>query len=308
LDNIPDKLTTLVDISYCYFIYGETQSDIARRLGVSRAKICKIIAEAKKQGIVKIEIEDPLKIVKKLEEEIRKRFNLRKTIVIPFPYFGVSEINTKIGKAASKLIRKYLRNNDIIGISGGETLYEMVKNFDPLFLEDTTVFPLMGMASEIEESTHAAEIARVLAKKINGKLVNFAAPFLIEDAKARKLFTSNISVQNCTIAIVGIGSVSSNATFFKNGYLSPKDLEFLRSENDVGCICLQFFDINGVGNKEFNSKVIGATLNDIKKIPLVIGVAGGEERKANAIKGALAGNYIQVLITDQNTAIQLLKD
>ena len=52
--------------------------------------------------------------------------------------------------------------------------------------------------------------------------------------------------------------------------------------------------------------IIAITMEDYKKIPVRIGVAGGEE-KAEAIRAAVKGNYINVLVTDLLTA-KLLKE
>ena len=51
----------------------------------------------------------------------------------------------------------------------------------------------------------------------------------------------------------------------------------------------------------------GCTLAELKALPRVAAIAGGG-RKVAAIKGALSGGYIDVLITDQFTAEKLLED
>jgi DNA-binding transcriptional regulator LsrR (DeoR family) len=48
------------------------------------------------------------------------------------------------------------------------------------------------------------------------------------------------------------------------------------------------------------------TLEELRKIPLRIGVTSGKE-KAMPILGAINGKYINSLITDEETANELLK-
>jgi DNA-binding transcriptional regulator LsrR (DeoR family) len=54
-----------------------------------------------------------------------------------------------------------------------------------------------------------------------------------------------------------------------------------------------------------NDRVIGMDLDQLRAVRRVVGVAGGR-RKTNAIRGALAGKLINVLITDLATAESLL--
>lgn len=71
---------------------------------------------------------------------------------------------------------------------------------------------------------------------------------------------------------------------------------------------MQFYDIEGktAPYKAYNN-VVGVNIQKLRKVPLSIGIGGGT-KKANAIKGAIAGKYINVLITDVSCAQELLKD
>lgn len=309
-----DDLSLLVDVCYSYYQHDETQSAIASRLGVSRATVCNLLAEARRRGIVSIEIHDPLKKKETIERELCKAYGLRDAKVVPVPPYGVANLKRAIGKAAADVVRLLIRSDDTIGISGGSTVLETVMNMEPLDLSGVTVVPLMGGLSAIEESTHGTEIARCLAEKVNGTVIVLSAPGMVEDAETRKIFVSNAVVRKwlefgrkCSVAIVGIGTVKPDATIFRRGYLSESDLCELRGLGAVGDICLQFFDKDGVGCAQFNSRTVGVTLDDIKQIPLVIGVAGGGEGKAEGIRGALRGGYLDILVTDQRTAEEILQ-
>jgi len=55
-----------------------------------------------------------------------------------------------------------------------------------------------------------------------------------------------------------------------------------------------------------NKRIIGISELEIRKIPRVIAIAGGLE-KYEAIKGALNSELIDVLITDYDTGMRLIK-
>lgn len=55
----------------------------------------------------------------------------------------------------------------------------------------------------------------------------------------------------------------------------------------------------------FNERIAGMPAEQIKKIRNRIGIAGGVER-VKAVKGAIAGGYINILITNNECAEKLL--
>ena len=107
-------------------------------------------------------------------------------------------------------------------------------------------------------------------------------------------------------AIVGIGTPAPDATIVRLGYLSAAEVRALREHGVVGDILGQFFDADGqVADLPIHDRRIGLELSDLKCIPKVIGVAGGLH-KVQAIRGALHGGFLDVLVTNELVAIKLL--
>jgi hypothetical protein len=109
------------------------------------------------------------------------------------------------------------------------------------------------------------------------------------------------------VALVGLGTCAAGSTLLADGdTLTAAEVEELRALGVVGDIALQFFD--GAGHKvahPIHERIVGTDLETIKSIPRVIGVAGGKE-KVPVIRAALHGGLINVLVTDDQTASQLL--
>ena len=90
-------------------------------------------------------------------------------------------------------------------------------------------------------------------------------------------------------------------------YVQPPVLDRLEAAGAVGDILLRFFDAAGRPVRtEFDDQVIGLTLEQVRQVPLVIGVAGGLD-KTPAITGALCGGLVDVIICDQPTAVAVLE-
>jgi len=115
------------------------------------------------------------------------------------------------------------------------------------------------------------------------------------------------AMKSCTISIVGIGDMSSKSAFVQEKYISKAEHNILQKKNAVGEICTHYFDVYGNPIESgLNDRVLAIDLKSFKNIPLRIGVACGAE-KLSSIIGAARGNFINVLITDLETANALCK-
>jgi DNA-binding transcriptional regulator LsrR (DeoR family) len=126
---------------------------------------------------------------------------------------------------------------------------------------------------------------------------------LLEDSETRAALER---AARCDIAVVGVGQLYSPIRASME-YVPPPVLDRLAAAGAVGDILLRFFDAGGrpVGT-EFDDQVIGLTLEQVRQVPLVIGVAGGLD-KTQAIAGALRGGLVDVIICDQPTAVAVLE-
>ena len=114
--------------------------------------------------------------------------------------------------------------------------------------------------------------------------------------------------KSVTLALVGIGAVEPSKLLAASGNVfSPHELKSLSARGAVGDICLRFFDAAGVPvQTPLNDRVISMELSQLKQVRRVVGIAGGK-RKTAAIRGALAGGWINTLITDRSTAERLIR-
>ena len=110
------------------------------------------------------------------------------------------------------------------------------------------------------------------------------------------------------VASVGIGELEPSQLLKNSGnYYNETMLQLLAARGAVGDICLHYYDAAGKPVlSQDEDPVIGMELEQIRRCPQVIALAGGVD-KENAIRGALQGDYIDVLITDFPTARALIK-
>jgi DNA-binding transcriptional regulator LsrR (DeoR family) len=110
------------------------------------------------------------------------------------------------------------------------------------------------------------------------------------------------------IAFVGIGAPRQDSILVQEGSIVTwNELEELKGRGAVGDINLRYFDRGGKAiASDLDDRVLGLALEDFRTIPHVVGIAGGAA-KLDAIRGALEGKLVDVLVTDHVTAQRLLE-
>ncbi|MFE4708870.1 sugar-binding transcriptional regulator [Peribacillus simplex] len=310
--NFPEDTRLLVKVAHMYYEEGATQSQIADEVGVSRSLISKYLSKARDLGIVEIIIhDDKIHPYRQLEGKIERLYSLREVVCIP--NLGGDSSKSRLGAAASKYLLRVLKDGQTVGVSAGTTMHEVAKSLtSPQSYPSVTFVPLVGGMGNERMDIHANHIVAQLAESIQAQYKLLHAPVMVDSKEAKEIFMRQNSILNVfelatrsDIAIVGIGGTPEHSTMV-NSYLGQDHNGYFDQGDVVGDICYNFINKNGqAANSSWNEKIITLDLERLKEIPLVVGVACGIE-KVKAIKAALEGRLIQVLITDEETAKALL--
>ncbi len=312
--SIYDNETTLIaKIAWLYYVQGLTQDNIASKLGCSRPTITRHLAKAKELGIVEIKIADHFRTCFDTEYALKARFGLEEVIVIPSGN-TLSENLKGIGKACADYLQRTLQDQDILGIAWGSSIYEVGKALQLKKDLDLTVIQLMGGLNS-SEKINPEEIVKLIATQLRASGIWLNTPAIVSSAKIKKALLSDPGVssvlekaQSCTKSLFGLGEVSLDSSLIVSNGITTAEMEQLHKLGAVGNILGQFFDINGKLIHSFlDDRLIAAPLNTLQSIPIRIGVGSGGQYKVKAILGALHGGFINVLITDEETAQEILK-
>lgn len=313
----PIDYRLLLKVSKLYYEKGFTQLEISDRLHLSRPKVSRLLQQAEDVGIVKINIIPQPGVYADLEGALEAKFGLKEAVVV-----GVSEPNSQIevsqevGAAAAEYFSRATNDPCIIGISWGTTLRAMVDAVLSIDCHQSHVVQLTGGLGVPESEAHATYILQRLVAQTESKLSVLPVPGIVDSAEVKKVFLSDSHVrevfrlfQKITVAYVGIGAPTSDSVVMRDGsIISQRELNLLKSKGAVGDLCLRFFDKYGQAViSEVDDRVMGISLEELKKIDRVVGVTGGP-KKTDAIRGALKGKLINVLVTDHMSAKRVLED
>ncbi len=312
-----DELRLLAKVARLYYERGERQSAIAAQLDLSQATISRLLRRAEEEQIVRITVSVPKGFYGDLEDALQQRYGLKEAIVVDtMDTEGGSQLLRDIGAAAAFYVETTLKQREIIGISSwSSTLLAMVHAMQPLSRPtQSQVVQILGGIGDPAAEGHAVHLSHQLASLVRGEATFLSAPGVTGSGDATRHFLQEPYIQNTvamfdrmTMALVGIGALEPSSLLASSGNsFSPQELDMLREEHAVGDICLRFFDAEGMPVvTPLNERVIGMSLEQLQRVPRAVGIAGGKKKLA-AIRGALLGRWVNVLITDRYTAASLL--
>lgn len=299
----------IVKVSRLYYFEGLTQAEIAKKIGVSRPVISKLLNKARESGIVEIYIKDENAHTVELEHQLEKKYGLKEVIVVPAAGRNPEMVKQSLGKAASFYISKNINGKKSLGISWGSTLAKFVQEYPFEQHQQLKIIPLVGgMGSKLVE-IHSNLLAYQLAQKMNTTCSYLYAPAMVENAELKNRLVQSADIamvleegRNVDMAVVGIGNPYEDSTMTTMEYLKKEDLQSLKQAGAVGDIGSRFYDQSGKQIKHpLNDLVIGLDINEYKQIPEVVGIVEGTH-KVQSLKAALRGGFLDVLVIDDSTA------
>lgn len=298
-------------VAQLYFVEKKTQAVISERLGLSQATISRLLKRAQQEDIVRITINAPRGTYFELEEILRERHGLREVIVADAGSASEESVLSAIGAAAAHFVENSLQAGEIIGLSSwSATLLRLVDNLHPPKTQAARVIQLLGGTGNPGMEKHATHLTLRMAQITGATPQLLAAPGLTSTVEAREALIADPYVGetlgqfgDVTLALVGIGALEPSQMLADSGNrLSPEELRELGEAGAVGDMGLRFFDALGRQvRSSTDTRIIGIDLPEMARIPRVVGVAGGP-RKVEAIRAAMMGRFINVLVTDNHTA------
>ncbi len=311
-----DEQRLMVKIATLYYTGGMKQSDIAKNLQLSQSFVSRMLMRCLNEGVVKISVLPPSNVFPAVENGLEKKYGIQQALVVDVEENATpAQIRQAIGSAAAHYMETRIRANDLVGISSWSgTIRAMVDALHPQSIKARGVIQLLGGVGS-NGNVQATILTQTLAAYLSCQAWLLPAQSIERSVEERQRLAANDDVAEVVskfaevdVAIVGIGELEPSQLLKNSGnYYDEGMLKILAARGAVGDICLHYFDASGqpvLAEKE--DPVIGMELAQARICPQVVALAGGTS-KANAIRGALMGQYINVLIVDYPTARRLLE-
>ena len=295
----------MIKIAWYYYMENMTQQAIADQLNITRMRVIKLLEKARQTGVVQFRISSSLDARRDLETKLMEKYRLRDCYTVPTNPNETGK-NDTIARAASIYIANHVRENSYINFGYGDTTS---KTIEYLARNLETAVSFVSLTGGVGYYLPKSE-----SNIFNAKLYLIPSPIIMSSAQMADAIKKESSVQEVTnmirlasMTVIGIGGMDDAATIVKSSILSPSDFRLLAMKGAVGDVICHFIDKNGrLVDTDVDSRLVSVPLDTLKELENVIGVAAGKH-KLPAIHAALTGGYMDVLITDEETAAQLCR-
>jgi DNA-binding transcriptional regulator LsrR (DeoR family) len=309
------QMRLITRVARLHHMQGLRQADIAETLEISQASVSRFLALAQEHGIVRTIVVPPEGLYPELEDGLTAAYGLQAVFVVDLT-LRESGIELILGAAAARYLPGELQGGPVLGLtSWSTTLREMARQMEQRNGTDIKrVVELLGDLGSPRLQHEAALATQQVARALGAEPVYLRAPGVMPNAELRKVALTDAHVQaalklmdKVDVALVGVGPADVHGPLEAgDNFFSAEQLAAVRAGGAVGQLHQRF--INAVGEPvatELDDCVVGITLAQLRKVRRKIVVAGGAGKHA-AIAAALAGNWIDVLVTDVNTAHYLM--
>ena len=313
----PDRDELLADVAEMYYGEDLTQAEISRQIGMTRSAVSRMLTEARQKEIVEIIVHRPLRFDSELESALIERFKLQNGRVLLWPqkHGQYDRLRFRLGRVAAQVLRGLLRPEMVLGVAWGTTVSATIEALEVPEPVPMHVVQLVGVLGSSSHAFNAQALVEMLASKVGGEATYLYSPFIVENAVTAQSILNIPNVRDaislgrkCDVALLGIGTVTdaNYCSLYLGGHISRGVVKNLVDAGAVGDVSGRHFDQYGnEANIDFHDRLVGIARDDLLAIPTRLGVAG-DVAKAQAILGALRGGYVNMLVTDSNTAEKLL--
>lgn len=313
----------LIKAAELYYRDGLSQQEIAQKLHTSRTSISRALIQARNEGYVQIRIQYPEQSNLGLERELEEKYGLTEAL-IAVPAYDQSSDQEVAFQAVDYTLR-VLKKNMVLGMTWGRAMHGFVEQLAQderlrsLSFRNVKIVPFLGTPGVTQlDSWDATTYSNTLATKVGNLLhcasYNLSAPMYVDGEKEKELIEGIDEIskvlhmaETADMALIGIGSMQKDSSIIKAGIRTEEEYKELIQKGAVGEVVGRIYDKNGqTVDEDLQRKMIGISLDKIAKIPVRVGISYGKD-KIEAIKGAIAGGLVNVLVTDVPTAELLLK-
>lgn len=302
-------LDTVYQAARMYYLEDATQVEIASRLGVSRPTVSRLVAEARKAGLVRIEVVDPFQDeTVALAERLQVVLGLRAVHLAPVTHATTlgADLAAPIAAAVEGM---GLVPGDALLMSSGRTVHDVARAGMPR-LPGVQIVPTVGGQTDPMPWFQTNEITRTAAEH-SGAIPAFLFAQALPSAAMRSTLDEDPAFQHVVGlwgrakgAILGIGAPTPTRDGLARG-IPFEDAVFDRAAGDV---CLNFYAADGTAI-EFpgSDRMVRTSREVLAAVPHAVGVAVGAA-KVPSIIGAVRGHLVSELVSDAATARALLDE
>lgn len=314
-DLTSNDVEMLTEIAIAYYQDEITQEEIANKFGISRIKVGRLLKRAKEEGIVDITVRYHPVFSSRLEQQLQNKLPIKRAL-ISLDYQSMDEQREQVALLVANYLNTILRDDMVVSVGQGRNVAAVARTANNMTPHNCRFICGIGGTHRPGDEINADHISRLLAKKYGGISESLYAPAYVENSALKAAFMQNGTIKEtldrarrADIALVGIGDMNENSYMVQLGWFTPKEItDASLNQGVTGDIAgYDFFNARGEHvDTVMNDRVIGISIDELRKIPNVIAIAS-ENTKALAILAAIRTGAIDVIATSAANVRTILK-
>lgn len=309
-----DKGLLAVRVAELYYQENKTQDEIGALLDLSRFKVGRLLAQARTDGIVRIEIVHPRARRLGLERELRERFGLVDAVVVPASSSPDEDLN-RVAQAAADFLTALRPAPRTLAVSWGRTLTAVADRLPEGWARGVTVVQMNGGVSVNRRPGSAASLAATIAKRAAGHAVLLPSPAILDRLETKQAIEADRTIagvldqaSQADAYLFTAGVCDASSAHVENGYLSEDDVDELTRRGAVGDVLGRYIDADGnIVDPELDARTLGLNFDRLRAAEFAIFVAAGEA-KHDLARTVVRAGLCTAMVTDEDTARALLNE
>jgi DNA-binding transcriptional regulator LsrR (DeoR family) len=295
-----------------FHLEGRSKTELAEEFGLSRFKVARMLDEARELGLVDVRITLPTEIDAELSTGLSQRYDLRRAIVVDVPESSDGVVRAQLGAVAADLLAELVSDDDVLGLSCSRTVAAATQALTSL--AECTVVQLTGTLAGPDIEAGSVESVRRAAAVGGGKGFPIYGPLLLPDAATARALAGQAAIRTTIeqfdrvgVAMVAIGAWAEGLSTVWSLAEEPTRRRAARA-GAVGEVGGRLFGPDGAAvATDLDDRVLGVTLDQLRKTPEVIGLMY-DARRADAAAAALRGGLVSTFVTDASLARALIEE
>jgi len=301
----------MVQVAKLYYDLERTQSEIASEVGLTRWQVSRLLRDARESGIVRIAIVPRAQRLPALESRLQTTFSLREAIVVPAIGDGIVAQDA-VAQAAGQYLATLSPHPGLIGVSWGRTMAAVAHWLPPGWNDGVRIVLMNGATNSKSARLATNTVAERFAESGNGTATLLPVPAIVGRAATREVLEADPVIASvlqladmAPVACFGLGGMAGSV-HIESGYLTDRDVDGLAAKHAVGDLLGRFIDADGqIADPALDARTIGLAPEKLRDKTHAIGVAAGKAKHA-VVLAALRARYVNVLVTDEATALYAL--
>ncbi|MGO1561273.1 transcriptional regulator [Actinomycetales bacterium JB111] len=306
-----DREVEVFEAASMYYLQDETMETIARRMGVSRSTVSRMIKQARSSGMVRIELHPPAEMGARESTVLRDLFGVQTHVVTVRPAASEVQRLEQVARVAGRLVSGWMEPETVLGIAWGNTVAAVVGQFVPRPAPGSAVVQLNGAANPTTTGIpYAGAIMEAAAGAFESTVHHFPVPAFFDFPETKLAMWRERSLAavrdlqaRTHIALFGVGAFtgSLSSQVYAAGYLDQGEISALQADGVVGDICTVLLREDGTyADITTNARASGPTPAALRRIGRRVCVVSGPAKVRPAL-GALRSGAVTDLVIDEPT-------